>query len=404
MVKPIYLSFLTLLLCLVPAATAWGAAGHTIVATLAQSLLHPSVRSKLCEILPEFTSYTSHYPRDGAPHKHCHLATLSSWPDTYKFRIPWSAHYHYINPLGDFPPDRCTFGEDGGFVNEENVLTSLVNYTRQVKTAQGYDRDVALRFVTHLMGDLHQPLHLTGRQRGGNDVWVRFQGRKARLHSVWDGLMLNDQIRELSNYTTPLPSLAFESALRGTVWDAYMRWIAVEGLGIVKGQQQAWWQDEWQEWAQCPESAQRQHHSTNPQAHLNVEHHSTHLQTPFNLDVDMAYDGPTWHVDETDLPICPLTWSKPMHPLVCQYAFAEPVAHHNVTQLDDDTVDAERRRRRGRRPQRPPNDPHKEPEQLPELEVDEYYGRIKDDKVLQRQLAMGGVRLAAVLNSLLLDE
>lgn len=167
-------------------ALAWGQAGHAIVATIAQSLLHPAVRTHLCTILPSFTSYTSPYPRKGAPHTHCHLATLASWPDTAKWRMPWSGHLHYVNPVHDEPPETCTYGEQG-FTDQDNVLTGLVNYTRQLRDGTGAERDVALRFVTHFVGDLHQPLHLTGRARGGNDVWVRYEGRKARLHSVWDG-------------------------------------------------------------------------------------------------------------------------------------------------------------------------------------------------------------------------
>jgi hypothetical protein len=31
------------------------------------------------------------------------------------------------------------------------------------------ERDFALRYLVHFMGDLHMPLHLTGRDRGGNN-------------------------------------------------------------------------------------------------------------------------------------------------------------------------------------------------------------------------------------------
>jgi hypothetical protein len=37
-------------------------------------------------------------------------------------------------------------------------------------------RDIALRFLVHFMGDLHQPLHLTGRDRGGNGAMFSFEG------------------------------------------------------------------------------------------------------------------------------------------------------------------------------------------------------------------------------------
>jgi hypothetical protein len=44
----------------------------------------------------------------------------------------------------------------------------------------------AFRFVIHLLGDLHCPLHVEGAFRGGNDVPVTFEGQNASLHFVWD--------------------------------------------------------------------------------------------------------------------------------------------------------------------------------------------------------------------------
>ncbi|CAO1626235.1 unnamed protein product [Parajaminaea phylloscopi] len=374
-------------------AQAWGAAGHAIVATIAQSLLHPAVRTHLCTILPEFTQYTSTYPREGAPHTHCHLAPLASWPDTAKWRMPWSGRYHYVNPIDDDPPQSCTYGEFG-WTSEENVLTSMVNYTRQLRDASGQQRDEALRFVTHLVGDAHQPLHLTGRQRGGNDVHVRFEGRAARLHSVWDSQILNVQMRNLANYTTPLRSPQIESALRGQVYDAYTRWIMAEGLGIALDKlptppaAKGWWEDEWQAWSLCPE------HSSGG-----------------------SDSSPTDGVDKTDLPVCPMAWTRPMHPLVCQYAFAspvpQPVGKDDLLNGSSDEAGQPSAMRRRRRRRRRPTPPSPVPpgrgggggqDDLPELAVPEYLGRIDSDKVMQQQLAKAGVRLAAILNSVLLDE
>lgn len=66
----------------------------------------------------------------------------------------------------------------------------------------------ALRFLVHFVGDVHQPLHLTDRERGGNDDFVRFENRKINLHSLWDTALITKAVREQSNYTKPLPSYA----------------------------------------------------------------------------------------------------------------------------------------------------------------------------------------------------
>jgi hypothetical protein len=67
---------------------------------------------------------------------------------------------------------------------------------------------ISLRFLVHFLGDVHQPLHLTNRERGGNGDPVRFEGRLMNLHSLWDTALTTKAIREQSNYSTPLPSYA----------------------------------------------------------------------------------------------------------------------------------------------------------------------------------------------------
>jgi hypothetical protein len=52
-------------------------------------------------------------------------------------------------------------------------------------------RAEALRWVIHLVGDLHQPLHCADNgDRGGNALEVRWFKRKSNLHRVWDSDMV----------------------------------------------------------------------------------------------------------------------------------------------------------------------------------------------------------------------
>ncbi len=110
-----------------------GIAGHQIVATIAQTQLHPAVREQLCSILPNYTQYPSNWPatENKQPKQHCHLAVLAGWPDTIRYRYPWSGQLHYVNPVDDHPPSQCFYGETG-WTSPDNVLTSLVNYTSRV--------------------------------------------------------------------------------------------------------------------------------------------------------------------------------------------------------------------------------------------------------------------------------
>lgn len=341
-----------LALCLFPTVYAWGITGHQIVATIAQTQLHPAVREQLCHILPNYTRYPSHWPatHSDQPHAHCHLAVLAGWPDTIRSRYPWSGQLHYVNPVDDHPPSQCLFGETG-WTSQDNVLTSLVNYTSRVVSETGWERDMALRFMVHLFGDAHQPLHLTGRARGGNDVWVHFEGRKARLHTVWDTLLIDKQIRELSNYTAPLPSGRIESALVGKRFDPYIRYILKEGLGqtAVRGQAESgWWKNESADWPAC--------HGRGSQGKAGL------LDAEGQLAFTNMVEDPS-RVDDTDLPLCPYEWTQTMHPLVCEYAFASPVPAWEPT--PPSSVG-----RSGPTPA-PPSPPE------PELDVPEYVGRIE---------------------------
>ena len=56
------------------------------------------------------------------------------------------------------------------------------------------ERRQALKFVVHLVGDVHQPLH-AGRadDRGGNDYQINWRGKGSNLHSLWDSGLINAQ-------------------------------------------------------------------------------------------------------------------------------------------------------------------------------------------------------------------
>jgi hypothetical protein len=60
------------------------------------------------------------------------------------------------------------------------------------------ERAKALRYLIHLVGDLHQPLHSTANNdQGGNCVPIQFLSdpKIANLHSVWDGMMMQSDLR-----------------------------------------------------------------------------------------------------------------------------------------------------------------------------------------------------------------
>ncbi|KAJ3544063.1 hypothetical protein NM688_g5785 [Phlebia brevispora] len=162
-----------------PTALAWGAAGHEIVATIAQIYLHPSTLSTVCSLLEPGSSSSEAYPP-------CHLSKIASWADQVK-REPqyrYTAPLHYVGALGDHPSEMCMFPGSRGWAGrrDANVLGAVRNTTDiLVGYTDGLYDDAraqeALKFLVHYVGDMHMPLHLTGRDRGGNSDKVLFDGR-----------------------------------------------------------------------------------------------------------------------------------------------------------------------------------------------------------------------------------
>ncbi|CAK0772898.1 exported hypothetical protein [Gammaproteobacteria bacterium] len=115
------------------------------------------------------------------------IESISAWADKVKY-LPdyrWTRPYHYID-TNDNPPEYCNAtvkwwgnGTDGG--NLMKGLNIYSNYT----TADHF------KLFVHFYQDLHQPLHISGLERGGNGVLVNFMGRSTNLHSTWDSLILD---------------------------------------------------------------------------------------------------------------------------------------------------------------------------------------------------------------------
>ncbi|OJT95138.1 MAG: hypothetical protein BGN82_07565 [Alphaproteobacteria bacterium 65-7] len=163
------LAFLVLLLSFMP-ARAWGPQGHEIVALLAQQELTPAAARQVSALL-------------GGGGMMVHD---SNWADEIRDRRPETSRWHYVNiPLNapgyvavrDCPAGNC-------------VVAQIAAAQRRLA-----DRDLptprraeALRFLIHLVGDIHQPLHAADdKDRGGNAIRVMLGGKRTTLHGVWDG-------------------------------------------------------------------------------------------------------------------------------------------------------------------------------------------------------------------------
>jgi len=165
-----------------PGAWAWGPQGHRTVGAIADRLLTPQAHAVVIELLRD--------DRDkfGNPSGRTTLEAVSVWADEIA-RTP-AAHpaWHYDNQpvCGSAPKARyCAYGQ----CNSEQLkrLTQVLADPR----AAARERNEALKWVVHLVGDIHQPLHVADNaDRGGNRVVVALAGVRTRgresLHRAWD--------------------------------------------------------------------------------------------------------------------------------------------------------------------------------------------------------------------------
>jgi nuclease S1 len=169
--RPIGCLLLTGAVCLWNASPAfpWGRKGHEIVAAIAETQLTDAVRKCIKELLPQGTT----------------LADASKWPDEVGRKIVDMNPYHFVN----FPRDANEYNHQRDCKLRNCIIESIAWYTQvlQSPNAPRNEKRTALRFIAHLVGDIHQPLHAGfAEDRGGNSVEVRFKGRKENLHSLWD--------------------------------------------------------------------------------------------------------------------------------------------------------------------------------------------------------------------------
>ena len=149
--------------------------GHAIVATIAEIYLEPTVLPTLCSIL------------DTQGGESCSLASVASWADKFKKKMMWSAPLHYANAEADYPPEHCLFPGATGWKGSKggNILAGIRNTTDLLDqwVQEGSDpsdpvASEALKFLIHFAGDVHQPFHLVGRERGANGVDVKWENRQ----------------------------------------------------------------------------------------------------------------------------------------------------------------------------------------------------------------------------------
>jgi hypothetical protein len=164
-------------------AHAWGAKGHRIIGEIAQRHLEQNVSKKVLKILKDES-----------------LAMSSTWmdfiksDDSFDHMYPW--HYCTI-------PDSSFSFQENLTLKEGDVVQTLQRLIKEFKSKKFKDGDerMAVRMLVHLIGDIHQPLHVgNGKDRGGNDFKVNWFNEESNLHKIWDSEIINYQDLSYTEY------------------------------------------------------------------------------------------------------------------------------------------------------------------------------------------------------------
>jgi nuclease S1 len=167
---------------------AWGTQGHQVVANLAQAQLSAKAKREVDRLLALEPGET--------------LASISTWADEH--RSPATAAWHYVN----FPKNSCTYSAERDCPDGQCVVDAI-DLQRDIlaSTATDEARLRALKYLVHLVADIHQPLHAGyGEDRGGNSCQLQAFMRGTNLHAFWDSGLIRALDQDTEVMTARLAS------------------------------------------------------------------------------------------------------------------------------------------------------------------------------------------------------
>jgi hypothetical protein len=168
-----------LLTAAAPLAMAWGPQGHAIVADIAQAHLTPTATAQVSALLK----------LDGDDG----LDQIASWADGNRKEFPKTGTWHYV----DIPLHEPGYVATRDCPDGDCVVGKIDQYAKVLadRSASPQDRLLALKWLVHFVGDVHQPLHAEDDDdKGGNTVQQIYFGKGTNLHRIWDSGIIEQQL------------------------------------------------------------------------------------------------------------------------------------------------------------------------------------------------------------------
>ena len=170
----------------------WGVVAHRSIAKIAENHLTPKAKVAVTNLLGTET-----------------MPLVSTYADEVRSekQFSYTGPWHYVNLKQGLNYEQyvTALKADTG----ANVYNALLKMETQLKdqNSSNAEKVFALKFIIHLVGDLHQPFHVgRGEDKGGNDIKVKFRGRDTNMHSLWDSGLV-----EYNGYSFSEMATAFDN-------------------------------------------------------------------------------------------------------------------------------------------------------------------------------------------------
>jgi len=153
----------------------WGQTGHRVIGHIAENHLSKKAKKEIEKILGNES-----------------LAFASTWMDEIRSRNDYNhTHdWHWVTILEGETYESSEKNPNGDVIEG---IARLKKVLQNEEVSLEKKRE-ALRFIVHMVGDLHQPLHVGSKEdRGGNAVKVKWFGQDSNLHKVWDSGIIDSK-------------------------------------------------------------------------------------------------------------------------------------------------------------------------------------------------------------------
>jgi S1/P1 Nuclease len=165
----------------------WGATGHRVIGEVAYRNMSRRAKKRVRKILGNES-----------------IAISSNWADFIKsdtamnYLGPW----HYVNiKSGLNYADFSVYMQRDTIVDAFTKLNFMINELKSNKLTME-KKQMYLKLVIHIVGDIHQPMHVgRAEDQGGNKIKVFWFNEATNLHALWDDKLIEFQKLSYTEYT-----------------------------------------------------------------------------------------------------------------------------------------------------------------------------------------------------------